>query len=468
MKLIAFYLCLFTVIFQVIFASTFLNGDGATLSSNKTAPFKSRKSRSKAKPVVGKPVCKEELPSSRKPQNKRGKGKNVLVKENKLKLLIELLLKELVEIVIGYFIDINLHPIIVSTHNWALKDRPRIAIDSTRLYVMADADGIKGLDHSLANVKEDERRLVEFGDPQWSNYADFRSSHDGRYVSFSHSDKVLTDQGEYAKSSTKWLTQGNESEGRRIKRIPFDGEDLDSYVLSRDGQTLCINRYGGGGMNSITRVYRVREEEGKDPVAFMKFAFDGTTRAVSGNGNHVVVEGEDGFEIHDISKDASKLVCQIDVTDAIYACALNEDGSEAAFARADELRIMEVDKVNSSAMEQSAIVTVKVLESLGEIYKLMYSDEGKLHVLHLGKVSLFDPLTKELVLLDALQEEMVVDWAISPNADYIAVIQYVGIKKKNRKYMRIYLTIVKRKFNNSDWKDLFGCEVDKSKQATKP
>ena len=64
----------------------------------------------------------------------------------------------------------------------------------------------------------------------------------------------------------------------------------------------------GGGMNSITRVYRVREEEGKDPVAFMKFAFDGTARAVSGNGNHVVVEGEDGFEIHDISKDASKLI----------------------------------------------------------------------------------------------------------------------------------------------------------------
>ena len=252
MKLIAFYLCLFTVLFHAIFASSSLDKEGTSLSTGEES------GGLKPKKAVGKLVKKKKPQGAKKkPQGKKllkkkkrgdksSKRKEVVVKENKLKLLIELLLKELVEIVIGYFIDINLHPIIVSTHNWALKDRPRIAIDSTRLYVMADADGIKGLDHSLANVKEDERRLVEFGDPQWSNYADFRSSHDGRYVSFSHSDKVLTDQGEYAKSSTKWLTQGNESEGRRIKRIPFDGEDLDSYVLSRDGQTLCVNRYGGG------------------------------------------------------------------------------------------------------------------------------------------------------------------------------------------------------------------------------
>ena len=154
------------------------------------------------------------------------------------------------------------------------------------------------------------------------------------------------------------------------------------------------------------------------------------------------------------------------MTDAIYACALNEDGSEAAFARADELRIMEVDKVNSSAMEQSAIVTVKVLESLGEIYKLMYSDEGKLHVLHLGKVSLFDPSTKELVLLDAPEEgQDVTRLAISPNADYIAILQYVG-KGDNGKY--IFRMIVKRKCKYSDWRNLPTCKVDKNKQAAKP
>ena len=233
------YLCLPAIVFHAIFASSSLNGDGASLSINKTAPFKSRKSHSKAKPVVGKLVCKGKPSSSKKkPQKKRSKSKNVLVKENESKLLIELLPKELVEIVIGYFDD-GSHPITVSTHNWALKDRPIIAVDSARLYVLTHSQGLKGLNHSLANVKEDERRLIEFGDPEWSDYSLFKSSHDGRYVSFRHSHKVLTDQGEETSGSTKWLMQSNETDDRRPKRVTFDGEDLDGGVLSRDGQTPC-------------------------------------------------------------------------------------------------------------------------------------------------------------------------------------------------------------------------------------
>ena len=196
MKPLLLYLCLPAIVFHAIFASSSLNGDGASLSINKTAPLKSRKRHSIAKPVVGKLVCKRKLPNSRKPQNKRSKSKNVLVKENELRLLIELSLKELVEIVIGYFDDT--YPIIVSTHNWIFEKEPEIAVDSARWYVLTDGERINGLDHSLANVK-DERRLVEFGDPKWFNYWKLSSSHDGQCVSFRHSHKVLTDQGEQIK-----------------------------------------------------------------------------------------------------------------------------------------------------------------------------------------------------------------------------------------------------------------------------
>ena len=461
MKPLILYLCLSAIVFHAIFASLSLNGS-ASLSSNKTAPFKSRKPHSKAKPVAGKLICKEEPPrTKKKPQNIRSKSKNVLVKENELKLLIELLSKELVEIVIGYFKD-DTYPFIISTHDWALEAITGIAVDSARVYVLTNVEGIKSLDHSLVNVKEDERRLVEFSGPKWSNYHRFSSSHDGRYVSFSHEYKVLIAFGEHTMRSAKWLMKSNESEDGRLKRVTFDGKESPYGLLSRDGKTLCFYSYN----DSITRVYRLREEAGKNHIRFRKCKLNGTACAVSGNANRVMVESEDGFEIHDISKDASKLICEID-TICRYACALNEDGSEAAFAaKNNELRVMEADKVNGSAMDQPAIVTVKVSESLGYIYKLVYSDDGKLHVLHSeGKVSLFDPSTKELILLDAPEEgKGFIDSAISPNADYIAVIRYIG-KGENGKY--IYETIVKRKCKDSDWKDLFRCEVDTNKQAAK-
>ena len=126
----------------------------------------------------------------------------------------------------------------------------------------------------------------------------------------------------------------------------------------------------------------------------MKFAFDGTAEAVSGKGNHVMISKPRRLEIHDISKDTSKLGCQIDVADFAYYCALNEDGSEAAFVdSADELRIVEVGKANGSAMDQSVVATVKASESLRWIRELVYSDGGKLHARHEGgKISLFDSI----------------------------------------------------------------------------
>ena len=95
-----------------------------------------------------------------------------------------------------------------------------------------------------------------------------------------------------------------------------------------------------------------------------------------------MVESEDGFEIHGIGKDTSKLFCQIDTTALGYAYTLNGDGSEAAFYVDNGLGIVEVDKVNGSAMDQSAIVTVEVSESVGWICELVYSDGGKLHARH--------------------------------------------------------------------------------------
>ena len=416
MKLLPFYLCLLAIICQAISASSSLNANGASLNNKESGG-------SKAKRVVRKPVSKRKLPniSSKSPtrKNKRGrksdKSKEVTAKESESKLLIELLPKELVTLVVDYFKD-DLYPLTVSTHSWTLGAINGIAVDSARLYILTCSEGLKGLDHSLANIK-DERRFIEFGDPQWLDYTQFSSSRDSQYVFFSYWYKASTEHGEQAEYGAKWLMQRDEPEDRRFKHITLDGEGLLYGLLSRDGQTLCFYNFK---MNPITRVYRLREEAGKDPVGFMKFELDGIAQAVSGKGNRVIAVNTEKLEIHDVGKDASKLVCQIGMSFGYYTYALNEDGSEAAFASVDELRIMEVDKVSGSVMEQSAIVTVKVSESLGRIDQVMYSDGGKLHVLHgRDKVSLFDPSTNEFVLLEAPQKkgQNVLCSAISPNAD---------------------------------------------------
>lgn len=90
-----------------------------------------RKSRklggSKSKKVVGKLVEKRRLSIAKK-SKRTGKSKNVVVKENEMKLLIKLLLKEPVDIVISYFDD-GTNPFIVSTHAWILEEGPEIAVD---------------------------------------------------------------------------------------------------------------------------------------------------------------------------------------------------------------------------------------------------------------------------------------------------------------------------------------------------
>ena len=94
------------------------------------------------------------------------------------------------------------------------------------------------------------------------------------------------------------------------------------------------------------------------------------------------------------------------MTSFAYTCAPKKYGSEAAFPNnSDELQIIAVEKVVGNKADKSAITTFKAPKSVGHIYKLVYSDEGKLHVLHDGdKVSLFDPSTKEFTLLEAPQE----------------------------------------------------------------
>ena len=71
-------------------------------------------------------------------------------------------------------------------------------------------------------------------------------------------------------------------------------------------------------MNDVTRVYQIMEEAGKSPTAFMKLTLNGIPRAVSGKGNRVMVENAKQLEIHDIGKEASKLVCRIDVNVRLY------------------------------------------------------------------------------------------------------------------------------------------------------
>ena len=463
-KLLPFYLCLLAILLQAIFASLSSSGESASLSADNES------SGSKPKKAVGK-LVKKRPPSAKKSQGKKllkkkradksSKSKEGVVKENRLTPLIELLPKELVRIVLDYFED-NLYHFIISTHNWVLSQVSGIAVDSTRVYVLTDTEGIKGLDHSLANVSKDKRHYTQFGNSQWFDHLGFNSSHDGRYVSFSYLDKASTDVDGQPKRGIKWLIQGNESEGGRPKPVAFDGENIPFGLLSRDGHVLCSNC----GTNQI---YQVREEAGTDPVGFMKLELNAETRAVSGKGNRIIVKRTEQLEIHDISKDASKLVCQIDLS-LECPCAMNEDGSEAAFInKYGELHIIDVDKVVGNKADQSSIVKVKIPKSAEYVYKLVYSDRDKLHMLHSrGKVSLFDPSTKDLILLEAPQEgQMVVNWEISPNADYIVILLGLGEGDANGIFKR-HQTIVKRKCNDRDWRDLFGYDVDKNKQATKP
>ena len=462
MELLPFYLCLLAILFQASFASSFLNGKSASLSTNKAAPFKSRKRCSKAKPIAGKLIWRKKLPSTRESRDveigEHSKTKDVMVKENKSKSLIELLPKALVKLVIDYFSDES-YSILVSTYSWLLKDIREVAVDSARVYVIVESDGIKSLDHSLGNVKEDERRCVAFGDSPSHSYLQFSSSHDGRYVSYSHSFEASTGRGEQMEYSFKWLMQNNEPEDGRTKSVTLDGEYLPYALLSRDGQTLCSYN---GGANPITRVYQVRKGSEKDPVAFLKFELNGEARAVSGKGNRIMVEVRKWFEIHDISKDASELVCQIDLGFG-YTCALNEGGNEAAFIDANrDLTIMKVDKVVCGKACPSVLVTVKIPASIMQIYKLVYADGGKLHVLHdWSKISLIDPSTKELIRLEGPQEGHVFNrLTISPNADYVAILLGFGERNESGRFKK-YQTVVKRKLGKADWKIFFGYEADK-------
>ena len=450
MRLLSFYLCLLAILFQPIFASSSSNGKDAALKSKKPGS-------SKPKKVIGTPVGKRKLPSTSNKlpttKNKKiRKSRDIMAKKNRTRLLAELLPRELVKLVIDYFND-DTYPFIVSTHNWLLESITGIAVDSARVYVVTKSEGIKGLGHSLANVKENEHRCIELGNPKWSYYLWSGSSHDGRYVSFSHGYEGSADCEE---QQTKWLfMQANEPEDGGFKPVAFGGGDWPCGLLSQNGQMLISYNEDDSPM----RVYQAMEGAGKDLVVLMKFELSGAPCTVSGKGNCVILKtSEDEFEIHDISKDTSRLVCQLDRTVFGEYCALNEEGSKAAFLNDEkELRIVEVDKASDSGIDQSAIVKVKAPGSLGQIGQLMYDNRGKLYVLHDGdKVSLFGLSTKEFTLLEVPQKgQQVVEWAISPNADYIALLLGLGEGDGHLKFKQ-YQTIVKRKLDGIDFEGLFG------------
>ena len=132
MKLFPFYLCLPVILLQAIFASSSLNGKGASHSTRKAEQLKSRTSGSRFKPIAGKLVRKKKPPSTKKKSPrvcKKDKSKDIVIMQNKSKPLIELLPKELVKLVIAYFDD-NLYSLIVSAHNYSFKKALAIAVDS--------------------------------------------------------------------------------------------------------------------------------------------------------------------------------------------------------------------------------------------------------------------------------------------------------------------------------------------------
>ena len=232
MRLLPFYLSLFATS-QAIFASSSSNGKDAALKSKQSGS-------SKPKKVVGKLVGKRKLSSTsnkllttkNKKIRKSGKSRNVVAKKSKPKRLTELLPRELVEIVVDYFNN-DTYPFIVSTHNWLLESITGIAVDSARLYVLTRSEGIKGLSHSPADIKEDECHLVDLGDSRWLNHHQSSSAHDGRYLSFSYySDEASTEHGEQASDGIKRFTTSDEPENERLGHVKSDGEYLPSGFLS--------------------------------------------------------------------------------------------------------------------------------------------------------------------------------------------------------------------------------------------
>ena len=77
-------------------------------------------------------------------------------------------------------------------------------------------------------------------------------------------------------------------------------------------------------------------------------------------------------------------------------------------------------------------------------------------------VLLFDPSAKELVLLEAPQEgQEVVCRKVSPNADYVAILQ----ERNEGESGASYVTTVKRKFRIADLENLFGSKANNDKAA---
>ena len=125
------------ILFQAIFASSSLSGDGAFLPPDKESGGR------KAKKIVGKLFTKLCIFSK---DSDAPLMDNVVFKKSKSESLIELLPKEPVKLTIDYFND-DTHPFIVSTHNWLLKDMSMVAVDSARVHVVIDSEEIKGLSH---------------------------------------------------------------------------------------------------------------------------------------------------------------------------------------------------------------------------------------------------------------------------------------------------------------------------------
>ena len=353
-------------------------------------------------------------------------------------------------------LDKDTYSAIVYEYNGILKEEPKIAVDSVRFYLISRCFpvDIKGICHS--SISEDKHNIAELGNPQWGGCFNFNSSNDGQYISFAYSDQVSADGEELQlRRIVRWFAPISESENGKLESsVIYDG-DYESSVgpfLSRDGQTLCIYSYRP---NLVARVYRVREEAGKDAVIFMQCELNGRILAVSGKGNRIMIEtAEEKIEIYDITRKVSELVCQINITDSyLHECALNEDGSEAAFTTsAKELQIVKVNKVVGDKVDQPVIVALKV-SNLGDIDKLMYSDGNKLYLCQNDKVWLCDPLTNELTLLCGLQNALNLfgTAAISPNADYIAILEQ-GNRGENGTEWRV---TVRRKLEDAAWKKPF-------------
>lgn len=450
MKLV--YLSLLVILLPLAFASLSEYTEESAQLKSSVAPkpkpvtgtslvARRKKKGTKPKPVTGTSLVVKRKKKGTKPKPATGaKPKKPSKAEKSAEQPTDFLsVPSIVKLVIDYFKD-DAYSLTSYEQDVPFKSMPDVAVDRAKLYLISSGEGIK----SIGAAEAIEGSYVELGRPEWFDYHHFASSQDGNTLLVSYAYKMPVDGREHTKYATQLLM---ESSGI-LSSISLDTKGLNYTILSKDGQTLLAACLGALGFT--TCIYRLKEspESGKELALAAKFT-NCKPMALSGNGSRVMVISVKQYFIRDV--DTGKVAFQVDGANLSDVCALNEDGSEAAFFT-QECRLQVAKAGATTGVATSVISGGPVLTA--RIEQLVYDDRNSLHVVQNGKVSLYDPSTNELVLLfkvPPLKGTPVFQFAVSPNAEKIVIVYPTGEKEGLES---VYKILLWRKHNDAEWTDI--------------